>query len=214
MFWLCAVVIVASLVLGGGTQGGFLSDAILQLIAIPLLLFALWRLVETPLTKKTRMALFFSAGVVTIPLVQLIPLPPWLWTMLPGHGAAAETFEILGQTTPWMPISVVPHETWVSMLSLIPPLAIFLATLLLPYRQRRWLSLVFLAVGFVSVFIGMIQVAQGLESPWRFFEFTNDTEAVGFFANRNHFAAFLYALTLFAAAWAIQATVAEFGEGH
>jgi len=52
----------------------------------------------------------------------------------------------------------------------------------------------------------MIQVAQGPHSTWRFFAITNDTEAVGFFANRNHFAALLYALTLFAAAWAVNAT--------
>ena len=161
-----------------------------------------------------RVPLFFCVAVVAIPLVQLIPLPPWLWTALPGRGPSAETFEILGQKTPWMPISVVPHETWLSALSLIPPLAIFLATLLLPYRERRWLSLVFLAVGVVSVFMGMIQVAQGPESPLRFFEITNETEAVGFFANRNHFAALLYALTLFAAAWTVHATVAGSGGGR
>ena len=35
-----------------------------------------------------------------------------------------------------------------------------------------------------------------------------DTEAVGFFANRNHFAALVYALMLFAAAWTSNAAVA------
>src|SRR3990172_3848379 len=103
MFSLCVVVVVASLLLGGGTRGGFLSDAILQLIAIPLLFVSLWRLLETPLTKQIRMALFFCIAVVAIPLVQLIPLPPWLWTALPGRGPSAEAFEILGQKTPWMP---------------------------------------------------------------------------------------------------------------
>ena len=151
MFALCVAVIVASLVLGGGTHSSFLSDAILQLIAIPLLLVSLWRLIETPLTKQMPMALFFCVAVVAIPVIQLIPLPPWLWTALPGRGPSAETFEILGQKIPWMPLSVVPHETWLSALSLIPPLGIFLATLLLSYRERRWLSLVFLAVGVVSV---------------------------------------------------------------
>jgi len=214
LFFLCAFVITASLILGGGTRGGFLSDAILQLTAIPLLLISLWRLLEIPLTRQMRVALFFCIAIVAIPLVQLIPLPPWLWTALPGRDAAAATFEILGQNPPWMPISVVPYETWLSMLSLIPPLAIFLATMMLPYRERRWLSFVFLAIGVFSVFIGMVQVAQGQESPWRFFEFTNATEAVGFFANRNHFAAFLYCLTLFAAVWVLQATVAEFAQGE
>jgi O-antigen ligase len=44
-------------------------------------------------------------------------------------------------------------------------------------------------------------VAQGTGSPLRFFEVTNRSEAVGFFANRNHFAALNYMLLLFAAAW-------------
>jgi O-antigen ligase len=56
-----------------------------------------------------------------------------------------------------------------------------------------------------SVFLGLLQVAQGPHSTLRFFDVTNDAEAVGFFANRNHFAALIYALTLFAAALAVDA---------
>jgi O-antigen ligase len=206
LFSLCAFIITASLLLGGSTRGGFLSDAILQLVSIPLLLVALWKLYEVPWTQQMQIPLLFCLALVLIPVVQLIPLPPWLWTALPGRQPSAETFEILGQKISWMPISVSPHETWLSGLSLIPPLGIFLATMQLPYRDRRWLSWVFLAVGVISVFLGMIQVAQGEDSPWRFFEVTNPTEAVGFFANRNHFSALLYALALFAAAWAVSAT--------
>src|SRR5262245_24471468 len=211
MFPLCVIVIVASLVLGGGTRSGFLSDAILQLIAIPLLLVALWKLLETPLTKQMRVALFFCLAAVAIPLIQLIPLPPWLWTALPGREPAVEVFELLGDKLSWMPISLSPNATWVAALALTPPIAIFLGTMLSTYRERRWLSLVFLAVGVVSVFLGFIQVAQGQKSPWRFFAFTNIDDAVGFFANRNHFAVLLYALIMFAAAWLVH-TAAGVGQ--
>ena len=98
-------------------------------------------------------------------------------------------FEITGQAVPWMPISVSPQATLLVLLSLIPPLAVFLGAVQLSYRERRWLSLVLIGVGIVSVFLGLIQVAQGPASGLRFFEFTNPSEAVGFFANRNHFAA-------------------------
>ena len=138
---------VASLILGGGARGGFLSDAILQLLAIPLLLVSLWRMFEVSLTKQMRLALWFCLAIAVLPLVQLIPLPPWLWTALPNRQPSAEAFDIMGHAVPWMPISVSPHETWLSALSLLPPLAIFLGTLLLSYRERRWLSLVILAVG-------------------------------------------------------------------
>jgi O-antigen ligase len=204
-FYLCAGVIVASAVLGGGTRGGFLSDSILQLMAIPLLLWALWQAFEVPTTRQLRLALWFCLAITLLPIIQLVPLPPWLWTALPNRQPVAEGFEILGHAPPWMPISVSPEATWLSVVSLVPPLAIFFGTVLLTYRERRGLSLVVLTIGIISVFMGLIQVAQGAQSPLRFFAITNPTEAVGFFANRNHFAALLYCLLLLAAAWTTHA---------
>lgn len=208
VFYLAAMVMVASLLLGGGTRGGFASDAVLQLIAIPALLFSLWSLFEQPLTRQMRIALWFCLAIAALPLLQLVPLPPFLWTLLPNREPSVAGLETIGHSLPWMPISVSPEATWLAALSLIPPLAIFLGTLLLSYRERLWLSLSVLAVGIVSVFIGLIQVAKGPQSPWRFFVITNPTEAVGFFANRNHFAAFIYALLLFAVPWTLHAASA------
>jgi O-antigen ligase len=65
------------------------------------------------------------------------------------------------------------------------------------------LTLVIIAVGILSVFLGLLQVAQGEKSALRFFEITNPLEAVGFFANRNHFAALLYCLIPLVAAWTL-----------
>jgi O-antigen ligase len=214
LFYLCALVMVSSLLLGGGTRDGFVSDAILQLLAIPLLLVSLWKLFEVCLSRRAQAALVFCLAIAVLPLLQLIPLPPWLWTALPGRATLQTAFDIIGRGLPWMPISVSPQATWLSALSLLPPVAIFLGTVLLAYRERRWLSLVLLAVGTVSVFIGLIQVAQGPESPWRFFQITNPSEAVGFFANRNHYAALLYALILLATAWTVHATVGAGAASH
>lgn len=202
-FYLCAVVMVASLVLGGGAGRGLLSDAILQLLAIPLLIASLWRLFESSLTRQMRLALWFCVAIAALPLLQLIPLPPWLWTALPNRQPSVEAFDIIGSAVPWMPISVSPKGTWLSALALIPPLAVFISTLLLSYSERRWLTLVVLAVGVLSVFIGFLQVAQGEQSPLRFFEFSNRIEAVGFFANRNHFAAQNYCLIVFSIGWIV-----------
>jgi O-antigen ligase len=203
LFYLTAVTAAASLILGGGTRGGFLSDAILQLLSIPLLLVSLWRLFESSITKEMRLALGFCLTIALLPFVQLVPLPPWLWTVLPNRQPSVEAFTILGHAIPWMPISVAPQATWLSALSLIPPLAIFLGTLLLTFNERRQLSLVVIGIGIVSLFIGLMQIAQGPNSPLRFFEVTNLSEAVGFFANRNHYAAFLYCVVLFVAAWSV-----------
>jgi O-antigen ligase len=206
--WLTALMLVASVLLGGGTRSGFLSDVLLQLFAIPLLLLSvsrlselLWRHDET--WRPVQWELMFCLALALLPLFQLVPLPPWLWTLLPHRAPEITAFEDAGQALPWMPISVSPNDTWRSVPALLPPFAIFLATLLAGYRERRILSLAVIALGVVSAFLGLLQVAQGTASPLRFFAFTNLIEAVGFFANRNHLAALLYVALLFAAAWAI-----------
>ncbi len=205
---LCACLVVCSLVLGGGTHGGFLSDTVLELIAIPLLLLGLSWLIDLPIWRtKSRPdvshVLAFCCVIALVPLLQLVPLPPWIWTNLPGREQMVAVFNLIGDQILWMPISVSPYATWLSFLSLLPPMAIFLLTIQLSYGERRALSLGILAMGVVSVFVGLTQVAEGPASLLRFFIVTNDTEAVGFFANRNHFAALLYAVLLFAAVWAI-----------
>ena len=201
----CAAVMVSCLLLGGGTRPGFLSDVVIQLFAIPLLLMALLRLAELPSLKGVRWAMWFCLAVVLVPAGQLIPLPPEVWRALPNRDAAVEAFQLLGRDLPWMPISLSPRATWLSGFSLLPPVAIFLGTVLLGYRERRVLSLFLVVVGILSVFLGLAQVVEGPNSSLRFFTITNPSEAVGFFANRNHFAAALYACTVFAAAWAVEA---------
>lgn len=211
VFCVCAFTVVCSLLLGGGTRGGFLSDAILQLLAIPPLLIAVSCLVESRslqagARRDISWILAFCCAIALVPLIQLIPLPPSIWTHLPGRGEIAQLMSLLGGDMPWLPISLSAHSTWLSALSLLPPMAVFLATIQLGYLERRYLSLLIIAVGVVSVFVGLTQVAQGQASPLRFFSITNPTEAVGFFANRNHFAALLYAVLAFAAVWAIDAS--------
>jgi O-antigen ligase len=208
LFWLTAFTLLAALLLGGGTRGGFLSDALLQLLAIPLLLLSASRLSDLfsrhrAKLRELRWEFVFCVAVVLVPLIQLVPLPPALWTLLPHRAPLIASFDGLGHGLPWLPISVSPNATWLSVAALLPTLAVFFGTILLGYRERRLLSLAVVAFGIVSSFLGLLQIAQGPASRLRFFAATNVTEAVGFFANRNHFAAFLYVVLLFAAVWAI-----------
>jgi O-antigen ligase len=208
VFGACAVTLIASLLLGGGTRGGFLSDAILELIAIPALIVTLWSLFDLPgrtMAKKSRVtwAVASCFMIAVLPLVQLVPLPPSVWTVLPGREGILAILDLSREQPPRMPISVSPSATWLSFLALLPPISIFLGVIQLNYRDRRQLSLLVIAGGLLSAFVGLLQVAQGAGSPLRFFTITNGREAVGFFANRNHFAALTYVVLLFAAVWAI-----------
>ena len=210
MFWFAAAMLSFSLVLGGGTRSGFLSDALLQLIAIPPLLIAVFALAglargDPKAFRQIRPGLIFAAAIVLVPLIQLVPLPPAIWKVLPGHAPLAEALAAAGLSPGWMPVSVTPNATMLSALALLPPLAVFCCAVLLDARERRLLCLLFVALAVLSAFLGLLQVSQGPSSPLRFFAITNASEAVGFFANRNHFAALLYAALPFAAVFALDA---------
>jgi O-antigen ligase len=212
-FYLSVFGLLSCLLLGGGTRGGLLSDALLQLVSIPLLLAALWRILDAPLSREARWALAFCGAILVVPLVQLVPLPPAISTHLPGRAVIAEVQELISRPRWWVPISLAPEATWLAGLSFLPALAIFLCTITLDWRDRRRMSFTLIAFAVTSVFLGLIQLWQGPASPLRFFEITNPSDAVGFFANRNHFAALLYSAIIFAVA-VLAPQVATFTLGH
>ena len=130
-------------------------------------------------------------------------MPPSLWSGLPGRGEIASAYEAAGMTLPWLPISLYPTATWLGLLSLVPATAVFLAMLSLERRSRRVLILLIFIVIFASAVLDMLQIMGGEDSPLRFYAVTNPGRAVGFFANSNHNAAFLYSAIPFVTAWMI-----------
>src|SRR5262249_14192540 len=77
----------------------------------------------------------------------------------------------------------------------------FLAMLSFDRRSRRRLIIVLFIIIFPSVLIGMLQIMGGEDSPLRFYPARD--RVVGFFANPDHNAAFLYSAIPFVTAWMI-----------
>ena len=190
MFWLAAVVLAASLLFGGA--GGSVSEAIPELLSLPLLALALPR--ALPILKRSPSALALSAGAIVLPCIQLIPLPPALWSALPGRDIVAQILTSADAPLSWRPISLIPSETWRALLSLLPAVATFWATLSLERDARRLLLLLAVAIGVASALLAMLQVLGGSDSGLYFFRFTNPGNGVGFFAGSNHFGTFEYIL--------------------
>jgi O-antigen ligase len=195
------VVVLAMLFGGGGNQGW--SDALVQLAALPLLAWAVFKLNPSQLGRGGQWAIALLCAVPALPLLQLVPMPPSLWGGLPGRGEIASAYEAAGMALPWLPISLDPSATWLAVLSLLPATAIFLAMLSLEPRSRRFLILLLFVIVLASVVLDLLQTMGGEGSPLRFYASTNRDRAVGFFANANHSAAFLYSAIPFAIAWAV-----------
>ncbi len=198
-------VLVASILLGGGTRSGFLADTVLQAVSVPVLVACLIRIFRAGFPPLAWAAISLAAVAALLPLLQVVPIPMSVSTSAAGAVLKTEIEALFAANSGWLPLSLSPRATGLAMLAALPALAVFLGTCRLEARERRHLTLALLAVGMISVFVGLLQVAQGPDSALRFFSFTNPSEAVGFFANRNHFSALLYVLLLMAAAWSVYA---------
>lgn len=202
--------LIACLLLGGASAAGHMANLMLQLAAIVMIYFALFWHRRGPIPAPSRQLLVMAALFVGIFLIQVIPLPPFLWTMLPGREPVLRGFEMLRVTPPWLPISLDAHHTLASLFWMLPALAMLLGITLLGGYRASYIAWALLAVAAVSVAMGGIQVAGGEDSPWYLYRITNRGVAVGFFANANHLATMLLASIPFLAALVI----AERGRGR
>lgn len=187
------------LVLGGSAQGNWTNMA-LQLMAIGIIT---WTAIGSDRQKSADVSKIIAVvgGIAGILIVsQLLPLPPAVWTNLPGRELLIQGYATLGYQLPWLPVSLTPFETVAAALSLLPPTAIFLA-ILRTSQKESWLVASLLFGTIVGIFVGALQVAGGGpgQSWWYFYPITNEG-AVGFFANRNHMGTLLLVSIPFATA--------------
>lgn len=145
-------------------------------------------------------AAVFLLAAIALPLAHLIPLPPSLWTALPGRRLFAETATAGGVAQPWRPLSIAPAMTLNALSSLVVPLAVAGLMTALDRPARARVAGLLLAAITASALIGLAQ-ASGivLDNP-----FINDVRGLvsGSFANRNHFAVFLAIGCVLAPTWA------------
>jgi O-antigen ligase len=191
----------AALVFGGATHGEAMSSAVVRLAALVVLGPAVWILLQEGVRPGARWPTAVLALAVLLAVIQLIPLPPQLWTHLPQRASVVEVMQISGTKLPWLPISLAPSATLDALLSLAPPAAAFLAGLSLDERGRRRTTLVVIAAALLGAVLSAGQLASGEDSGLRFYSITNADSAVGFFANRNHYASLLVIALPMVAYW-------------
>jgi O-antigen ligase len=189
------------LLLGGSSQAIW-GNALLQLLALGILAWAALAPEARPISADGRRLLLLIAAALLLIFAQLVPLPPAVWASLPGRDFIAEGFRLLGVPLPWLPISQAPYDTMTTALTLLPPLALVVGMLRLPYWRTSWMFAAIVAATAISIVLGVLQVSSG-NADWYFYRWTNLGVAVGTFANGNHFATLLLAAVPAIAALAI-----------
>lgn len=176
---------VSAIVLGGAHRASPIGLMLVQLCSLPALFLALAAPGAAQPTRLGRVGLMILLGMLAVPLVQLIPVPPMIWRHLspallvppgvPGADAAA-----------WRAISQTPAETWRAFLFLLPPAAMFAAMLKLTAEDHRFVAKALLAAAVFSVLIAGAQLGQ-VDGFWHWLQARGDTRLPsGVFVNRNH----------------------------
>ncbi len=197
------VYLLVCLLLGGASAAGFIANFILQIASLPMIGWAVWQMLQKRPPVQIRAPLGLLAIFLIIALVQLVPLPPALWTVLPGRSSVVEGYRLLGIPLPWLPLTMAPDVALSSILWLLPAFACLLGVVVLGAFRGRGIALVIVAVTLASVAIGALQVIGGTSAY--IYRVTNYGVAVGFFANANHNATLLLVCIPFLAA--LQATL-------
>ncbi|WP_161782167.1 O-antigen ligase family protein [Erythrobacter longus] len=168
-----------------------------QLTAIGALAFHRDAFLKFWLEAPFALKLLASASVL-LPALFLIPLPPQVWTALPGRELVAQSLELAGGIG-WTTASVDPVRTLLAITALITPLAVLFIGWKAPRAHLITLGWVVVILGLANVAVGIFQVlsngATGLFYP----EIPMPGILFGAFANRNTAGLFLVACLTFAA---------------
>lgn len=190
-----ACLIGLALAVGGGGVSAAFGNLAVQLFALAILA------VHAPLAgafarRGPRALLALLAASCLLPLAQLVPLPPVLWTVLPGRDLVAQSLALAGGPG-WFPMSVAPARTLVAFLGVIAPATVVIVGCGLPPARLVALQVMLVVFGLVVALFGTTHL---LDPRW------GDLYAsvrplpgvlVGTFADRNAAALFLDVCLLF-----------------
>lgn len=190
------------LILGGSAQGIW-QNMVLQLLGIAIITRAAWHRDGQKIAAPVRQLFVIGLLAIGWVAIQMVPLPPSLWTHLGGRGLIVDGYRVLGVNLPWLPVSVMPYRSLDSLLGLIPPVAMLVAIVSLRAYRAAWLTAALLVGAIGGVLLGALQVSGSgniANSPWYLYPETSYGLATGFFANANHMATLLVCSLPFLAA--------------
>jgi hypothetical protein len=189
--WALTVFLAATFLLGGGSRYDIVSLIVLRPVSAAMLAYAIFCSTTNLSSFKTPIALL--GAWMGLAVLQLVPLPPGIWTALPGREPIVASFAATGTAPGWEPLSVVPMATLNALLALILPLAVLLLFAESSSAERRRALRAIAAFAFVSALLGILQVVEGGQGPLYPYSISNEGLPIGLFANRNHQAAVLAA---------------------
>lgn len=200
-FALMAALLAILWISGGASRADVIGQVITRgaawAILIAFILFG-----PRPQLRRVAPVAFFTLATTALVALQLMPLPPSIWTALPGRDLLAQAAIVSGQEQPWRPLSISPGATVNALSSLIVPVLALLLMAALNSAERWRIATLLLGLVVASSIFGLLQFSGArFDHP-----LINDIPGMvsASFANRNHFALFAAIGCLLAPAWALR----------
>lgn len=197
-----ALLLTAALLAGGGSRG--IGDVIVHMAALPALLLALMRWQWAPASRPQRAMAVICLGAIALAVLQLIPLPPAILSMLPGRSDVLADLAQARQAHGWLPLTLDRWGTVRALLAMLVFASFWALACTLTTAARLRLLKLALVLATLTALLGYAQSAAGTHSALRFYDYHHPIGAIGLFANRNHFACLMAMLLPFAIALGVQ----------
>ncbi|SDA36736.1 O-antigen ligase [Sphingomonas sp. NFR15] len=199
-----ALLLLAAGIILGGSSRPSIGNLLVQLLALAILTWlVIRRRIALPPGRAARIAVWLMLAIAALPLLYSLPLPPAVWSRVPGRDLALRTYAIAGITPPWHGLGLRDGVGVLSALHLLAPLVMFLVAVRLTVVQRWALLYGFLAVTLLAILVGFAQVPGGASHALHFYDISSINGALGFFPNRNHMATLMLCTLPLAAAGAL-----------
>lgn len=207
--------ITAGLLIVCALGGGASQTEVLSLLYVyPAAILAIAALIVLPAQRSAAQAADLAAlripflllgALALLMIIQLIPLPPGVWSALPGQGELAHAMTRAGIPIGWRPIALVPEMALASTFDLFVPFTILLGFAGLTEAQQARLVEILLAIGIASAVLAVLQISGPSDGPAYIYRRSTLATANGLFANRNHQSVFLAMQLPLLRIWAILA---------
>jgi O-antigen ligase len=174
--------LLACIVFGGSAQNPW-ANLGLQLVGIGLIAWAAIGAKEGEQRNISAINVLVISALLLV-IVQLVPLPPNVWSRLPARDEIVRGLSLLGYPLQPFPVAEMPQEAVLALFSAIPAIATFVTVDRLS-ASPRYIAGAIVAGMVASIFLGAIQVVSGPDS-WAYFYKIHNPGSTGFFANVNH----------------------------
>jgi O-antigen ligase len=183
---LVALFVLFFLFLGGGGTPNPITELLLEIVFVGIAAAWLWwpGASADEGERADPLLVLLIAILLAVPVLQLVPLPPSVWSVLPGRQNEVASLALVDQQDTWRPLSLSASRTLASLLAIVPALGCAYAVARMTVRGRRLILVAIAVMTVLGSLLGVLQLVAGDRGINLYSQF-HAGWVTGFQANKN-----------------------------